>query len=151
MCSSIIGKLSPRLRHHKRLTVEHSLDSRPRLLSVGVLNSIIIISKTFIMSSECTVFSCFIKFYRLRVSPSLYINAEWMWLAGWLAGYVCGKLSAAFLTLSLRLHSSNAADIWISSSRRQTKLLAPLGRFLPSFSTRFPTGKNRSEKAENLP
>ncbi len=32
-----------------------------------------------------------------------YINAEWMWLAGWLAGYVCGKLSAAFLPLSLRL------------------------------------------------
>ena len=40
----------------------------PRLLSVGVLNSIIyIISKTFIMSSECTVFSSFRNFYSLRV------------------------------------------------------------------------------------
>ena len=31
------------------------------------------------MSSECTVFSCFIKFYRLRVSPSHYINTVRMW------------------------------------------------------------------------
>ena len=77
---------------------------------------------------------------------NLCCGVLYVWNKVYLSIYLCGgRVVRGFPLLQLRAQSSNVADIWPTLSRRPGFVLVPVGRFLPSFSTHFSNGKNRSE------